>query len=35
MGYGMAERLCCGYYCFFRDYLICIALLRIFCLNYD
>jgi len=25
----MAEMLCCGYYYIFRDYLICIALLRI------
>jgi len=26
MGYGMAEMLCCDYYCIFRAYLICIAL---------
>jgi len=26
MGYATAEMLCCGCYCIFRDYLICIAL---------
>jgi len=26
MGYRMAEMPYCGYYCIFRDYLICIAL---------